>query len=150
VSSFSYRQGLPADASGHGGGHVFDCRALPNPGRHAEYAAVTGRDAPVIAFLERSPEVEAFFGHVAALVDAHVVNFRERGFSDLSVAFGCTGGQHRSVYFAERLARHLRQRHPDVVVQIEHGESARWPGVEAGGGGEPAASGAASRSARPK
>src|SRR5262249_41904304 len=94
VAGFSSRGGPPADGSGHGGGFVFDCRSLPNPGRFTEYAGVTGRDRPVIEFLESQPETEAFWSHVAPLVDAHIVNFRGRNFSDFSIAFGCTGGQH--------------------------------------------------------
>ncbi len=145
VRSFSYRQGLPPDESGHGGGHVFDCRALPNPGRLPEFAHATGRESSVAAFLEAVPGTEAFWSHVAALVDAHVVNFRERGFEYLSVAFGCTGGQHRSVYFAERLARHRRERFPDVTVKLEHVQEATWATAPAGSeapaapaaGGEP-------------
>lgn len=131
LASFSYRQGLPADDTGHGGGFVFDCRSLPNPGRYTEYANLTGRDRPVIEFLEAAPETEAFWNHVAPLVDAHLVNYRGRNFSDFSVAFGCTGGQHRSVYFAERLARHVRERHPDVIVELKHAEESRWPEREA-------------------
>ena len=133
ITSFSYRQGLPPDETGHGGGFVFDCRSLPNPGRYPEFAEVTGRDPPVVRFLEAAPEVEAFWSHVSPLVDAHVENFRDRDFSHLSVAFGCTGGQHRSVYFAERLARHLRERHPDVTVRVEHAEGGKVaaPGDEA-------------------
>jgi aminoglycoside/choline kinase family phosphotransferase len=127
VTSFSYRQGPPADETGHGGGYVFDCRALPNPGRSAEFAGVNGRDPSVAAFLEAAPETEAFWSRVSPLVDAHLASFRERGFSDLSVAFGCTGGQHRSVYFAERLARHIRERHPAVAVHLQHAEQAKWP-----------------------
>ena len=127
VASFSYREGPPADESGHGGGFVFDCRSLPNPGRYTEYANVTGLDPPVIAFLEQAPEIEAFWNHVAPLVDAHIVNYQGRNFSDFSVAFGCTGGQHRSVYFAERLARHIRERHAEVTALVEHGERTRWP-----------------------
>ncbi len=126
VASFSYRDGWPPDESGHGGGHVFDCRWLPNPGRLQELAGCTGRDAPIVRFLGAIPETELFWGHVRSLVEAHIANFRERNFSDLSVAFGCTGGQHRSVYFAERLARHLRERHPDVTVHLRHAASGRW------------------------
>ena len=136
LASFSYRQGLPPDEAGHGGGFVFDCRSLPNPGRHEEFASVTGRDAPVAEFLDAAPEVEAFWSHVIPLVDAHIRDFQERNFSDLSVAFGCTGGQHRSVYFVERLARYIRQRHPGVAVDVQHGEQDRWPGA----GPAPAAS----------
>lgn len=109
VFSFSFHQGgLPNDESGNGGGFVFDARGLPNPGRLAEFRQLTGRDAAVKEYLERQPSVHEFFAHVSALVDASVANYRERGFSNLMVSFGCTGGQHRSVYLAERLAEHLR------------------------------------------
>jgi len=129
LTSFSYRQGLPVDETGHGGGFVFDCRALPNPGRHAEFAGVTGLDDGVIEFLEAAPGIDAFWQHIVPLVDAHIDTWRSRGFTDLSVAFGCTGGQHRSVYFTERLARHVRRRWPDVAVRLEHRERARWPAI---------------------
>ena len=127
VASFSYRRGYPDDATGHGGGFVFDCRALPNPGRRPEYAFATGRDAPVAAFLEAAPEVEAFWSSVRALVDAQVGVYRSREFTDLTVSFGCTGGQHRSVYLAERLARHLRASYPAVGVRLVHREMEAWP-----------------------
>jgi aminoglycoside/choline kinase family phosphotransferase len=129
VSSFSYRRGMPADESGHGGGFVFDCRSLPNPGRYAEFVESTGRDASVVRWLEAAPETATFWTHVAPLVDGHVSSFLARGFSDLAVAFGCTGGQHRSVYFAERLARHVRETWPAVVVRLTHAEATRWPGA---------------------
>ncbi|MEK7220908.1 MAG: RNase adapter RapZ, partial [candidate division NC10 bacterium] len=90
------------------GGYVFDCRALPNPGRFEQYAKLTGHDDAVIAFLEHAPAVRDFIGHVFALIDQTVENYQQRNFTDLLVAFGCTGGQHRSVYCAERLAKHLR------------------------------------------
>lgn len=127
VGSFSYRRGYPTDTTGHGGGFVFDCRALPNPGREAAYADVTGLDESVVTYLERHDQVDAFFESVRSLVDAQVSNYRERKFSDLSVHFGCTGGQHRSVYFAERLARHLRGAHPEVAVRLVHRERKMWP-----------------------
>jgi aminoglycoside/choline kinase family phosphotransferase len=126
VSSFSYRDGWPADETGHGGGFVFDCRSLANPGRLPQLAGLTGTDPPIVRFLEALPETEAFWRHACGLVDAHIANFRERNFSDLGVAFGCTGGQHRSVYFAERLARHVREHHPDVTVGLIHAARARW------------------------
>jgi aminoglycoside/choline kinase family phosphotransferase len=127
VGSFSYKRGYPEDRAGHGGGFVFDCRALPNPGRHLEYQAQCGRDAPVCAFLERCEETDAFWRHVHALVDVQVGEYLRRGFQSLSVWFGCTGGQHRSVYFAERLKRHLNERFPEVSVQLVHREEAHWP-----------------------
>jgi aminoglycoside/choline kinase family phosphotransferase len=119
IESFSYKDGMPTDEKGHGGGYVFDCRALPNPGRFERYAKLTGHDDAVIAFLEREPAVRDFVGHVFGLIDQTVENYRQRNFTDLSVAFGCTGGQHRSVYCAERLARHLRERFP-VNVEVRH------------------------------
>jgi len=127
VQSFSYRHGIPVDDSGHGGGFVFDCRALPNPGRYPQFAGVTGRDESVIVFLEAAPETEQFWRNVLPLVDNHVRVFRDRGFSHLSVAFGCTGGQHRSVYFAERLARRLREQYADLAVVLDHRERPHWP-----------------------
>ena len=127
IGSFSYKHGYPEDMSGHGGGFVFDMRALHNPGRYSEYTELCGLDKEVVGFLETVPEVERFWAHVRALVDMQVETYITRGFSSLSVHFGCTGGQHRSVYFAERLAAHLRNRFPDLNVVIAHREAARWP-----------------------
>ncbi len=125
VFSFSYKQGYPHDDSGNGGGYAFDCRALPNPGRYAAYKQKTGMDEDVRQYLESAEHVEAvdaFFCHAAAMVSFHVGNFVQRGFSSLMVGFGCTGGQHRSVYFAERMARYLREQYPDVQIMIFHKE----------------------------
>ena len=121
VVSFSYKYGLPRDRSGHGGGYVFDCRILPNPGRYPEYAALTGRDTPVIAYLDQQPDVSTFLRKTLDLVDQAVSHHQSRGFSDLTVAFGCTGGQHRSVYCAEGLARHLGQRE-GIRTKLMHRE----------------------------
>ncbi len=139
VGSFSYKNGYPEDAYGHGGGFVFDCRALHNPGRYAEYAGLCGCDEPVANFLEEVPEVEEFWKHVRGLVEGQVRTYLTRGFNSLSVHFGCTGGQHRSVYFAERVARHLRRRFPEVNVVLAHREEARWPSRE---GASPVGAGA--------
>jgi hypothetical protein len=119
IQSFSYTDGVPADEKGHGGGYVFDCRALPNPGKFEQYAKLTGRDDAVIAFLENEPAVRDFIGHVLALIDQTVENYQQRNFTDLLVGFGCTGGQHRSVYCAERLAKHLREQ-LQVNVEVRH------------------------------
>jgi RNase adaptor protein for sRNA GlmZ degradation len=137
IQSFSYKDGVPTDEKGHGGGHVFDCRALPNPGRYAEYATLTGKDGPVIAFLEKEAAIRDFLSHAFAVVDQSVENYRTRNFTDLSVAFGCTGGQHRSVYCAEQLARHLGERFK-VTVEVRHlaQESPLTPGPFPGGEGE--------------
>jgi aminoglycoside/choline kinase family phosphotransferase len=117
VSSFSFHRGVPQDNSGHGGGFVFDARGLPNPGREERFKALTGNDAPVIEYLEQYPSVHEYLSHAEALVNGSVSNYRERGFKNLMAAFGCTGGQHRSVYLAEELAKHLRQQEGiDVVL----------------------------------
>ncbi len=127
LGSFSYKQGYPEDSGGHGGGFVFDCRALHNPGRYMEYAELCGCDEPVIEFLARHPEVQEFWSHVTGLVENQVRVYLKRGFTSLSVYFGCTGGQHRSVYFAERLARHLGDQFPEVHVRLTHREESSWP-----------------------
>ncbi len=118
ITSFSYKKGIPADPSGNGGGFVFDCRALNNPGRHPEFKNLTGRDLAVQEFLEQKSEMEWFLQPVKALVDQSVKNYLDRGFSHLAVNFGCTGGQHRSVYAAEKLAAHLRNNFQVNVVLI--------------------------------
>lgn len=119
IRSFSYRGGLPRDDSGHGGGFVFDCRGLPNPGRQARYSRSTGKDPDVVEYLAKEPAVDRFLASVYELVDQTAENYRTRNFTDLAVAFGCTGGQHRSVYCAELLARHLRERF-NCGVELRH------------------------------
>lgn len=121
VMSFSYRKGIPDDFSGNGGGFVFDCRSMHNPGRYDRYKSLTGRDAPVIEFLEQQGEIEGFLDNCYRLVDPSVECYVRRGFSDLMVCFGCTGGRHRSVYGAERMARHLSQKY-GVRVRLIHRE----------------------------
>jgi len=116
VFSFSFHQGFPKDESGNGGGFVFDLRSLPNPGREERYKNLTGRDKPVIDYLNQHESVHQYLANVTSLVDASVNNYQSRGFKDLMVSFGCTGGQHRSVYFAEQLAKHLRARNGVEVV----------------------------------
>ena len=125
VMSFSYKRGLPVDGSGNGGGFVFDCRAIHNPGRYDEYKCLTGRDKPVVRFLEEDGEVFGYLAHVYALVDASVERYVKRGFTHLMVCFGCTGGQHRSVYCAEATARHIRERF-SVNVELHHREAEHW------------------------
>lgn len=121
VMSFSYKKGIPEDPSGNGGGYVFDCRAIHNPGKYDAYKQLTGRDEPVIRFLEEDGEILTFLEHVYALTDAHVQRFLERGFTHLSICFGCTGGQHRSVYAAEHVAQHIHEKF-GVNVEVNHRE----------------------------
>ena len=119
IFSFSYKKGIPVDKSGNGGGFVFDCRALPNPGRYDEYKQLTGLDQPVIEFLESKEEITDFLNHVTAIIDHSVEDYTSRGFFNLMVNFGCTGGQHRSVYCAEQLAKHIREKY-DCRVVLRH------------------------------
>jgi aminoglycoside/choline kinase family phosphotransferase len=121
IWSFSFHRGWPKDESGNGGGYVFDGRDLPNPGREERFKALTGKDAPVVEYLDCQQSVREFLAPVISLVDAHVRNYQGRGFKHLMVSFGCTGGQHRSVYLAEQLAKHLRGR-DGVEVVVRHRE----------------------------
>ncbi|MDX9758471.1 MAG: RNase adapter RapZ [Bacteroidota bacterium] len=123
--SFGYhRSGIPADPSGNRGGFVFDCRILPNPGREQRYAGLSGLDAAVGDFLAGRPETTEFLTHVLALIEAAARNYTARGFTHLMVNFGCTGGQHRSVYIAECVAATLRPR--GYHVTLTHTERERW------------------------
>ena len=108
IFSFSYHRQMPTDDSGNGGGFVFDARSLPNPGREEQYRSLNGKDAPVIEYLKQQESVHQYLASVLSLVDASISTYQRRGFKNLMVSFGCTGGQHRSVYLAEQLAKHLR------------------------------------------
>lgn len=116
VFSFSFHHQVPTDESGNGGGYIFDARCLPNPGREDRFKQLTGKDAPVIEYLNQQENVRQYFTHVQSLVDESVAAYQRRGFTNLIVSFGCTGGQHRSVYLAEQLARHLRTMNGIQVV----------------------------------
>ncbi len=119
VSSFSYKRGIPDDTSGNGGGFVFDCRGINNPGRYEEYKQLNGKDKTVIEFLEEKTEIGPFFDHALAMVETTVDDYVKRKFIHLSVNFGCTGGQHRSVYCALKLAEYFKER-DDIIVQLNH------------------------------
>jgi aminoglycoside/choline kinase family phosphotransferase len=121
ISSFSYKNGIPEDVSGNGGGFVFDCRGLLNPGRMTEFKTLTGRDKSVQEYLIHKTEMLSFLQHVYSLVDISVEDYIKREFSNLSVSFGCTGGQHRSVYAADKLAEHLKEKF-GVNVELRHCE----------------------------
>ena len=122
VFSFSYKKGYPEDLSGNGGGFMFDCRGMHNPGRYKEYVSLTGRDREVIDFLESRGEVQGFLSSACELVDKTVSVYLRRGFSNLQVGFGCTGGRHRSVYCAEHMAAHLAERFPEARIILRHRE----------------------------
>ncbi len=121
INSFSYKKGLPNDSSGNGGGFVFDCRAIKNPGRYDEFKQLTGKDKPVIDFFNSETDIHEFLSNVYALVDMSVDNYEQRNFTNLMVSFGCTGGQHRSVYCAEKLAEYLRQNY-SAQIKLWHRE----------------------------
>lgn len=127
IFSFSFHRGLPQDDSGNGGGFVFDGRSLPNPGREERFKAITGRDAPVIEYLNQQESVHQFLASAFSLVDSAVENYKQRGFKNLMVSFGCTGGQHRSVFLAEQLAKRLRAR-GGVDVALRHIELEKMAG----------------------
>ncbi|MFZ1053439.1 MAG: RNase adapter RapZ, partial [Candidatus Sulfotelmatobacter sp.] len=121
IMSFSFHRGMPKDEGGHGGGFVFDGRSLPNPGREERFKALTGKDAPVIEYLNQQDSVHQFLASVMSLVDASVNEYQRRGFKSLMVSFGCTGGQHRSVFLAEQVAKRLRGRN-GVEAVVRHRE----------------------------
>jgi hypothetical protein len=121
INSFSYKDGIPEDISGNGGGFVFDCRGLLNPGRLPEFKTLTGRDKPVQEYLIHKTEMNSFLQHVYSLVGISVEDYLKRDFSNLIVSFGCTGGQHRSVYAADKLAEHLQEKF-GVNIEVRHCE----------------------------
>ena len=121
IRSFSYKKDIPVDISGNGGGFVFDCRALPNPGRLEKYKALTGKDEPVVNYLDKQQEVADFINKTSDLVISSAKTYKERGFTNLMVCYGCTGGQHRSLYCAEKLAKIINE-HLDVIVDLRHEE----------------------------
>ena len=120
VNSFSFKKGYPNDFSGNGGGFVFDCRALPNPGREPQFKTKTGRDWEVAEYLNEKPQTHFFLDHVKGIVGQSIDNYLERHFNHLMVSFGCTGGQHRSVFFAQSIADWIKKEYPNVIVKTNH------------------------------
>lgn len=125
INSFSYKNGLPKDKTTHGGGYIFDCRGILNPGRYAAYKHLTGQNEPVRQFLAGETKMPEFLDHVYALVSMNVDDYLARGFEHLSVSFGCTGGQHRSVYAAEQLAAYLENKY-HIPVTVTHLNEKKW------------------------
>jgi RNase adaptor protein for sRNA GlmZ degradation len=121
INSFAYKKGIPGDAEGNGGGFVFDCRGILNPGRIDEYKSLTGKDKRVQEFLENKTVINDFLTNVFVMVDRTVENYLNRNFTDLLVNFGCTGGQHRSVYCAEKLFKHLEDKF-GISIILNHRE----------------------------
>lgn len=120
VQSFSFRAGIPADETGNGGGYVFDCRSIHNPGRYDQYKHLCGKDSEVIEFIEKNGEAKVFLDNIFPIIDNHIEKYLSRGFTHLQISFGCTGGQHRSVYCAEALANHISEKYNNVHLVLRH------------------------------
>ncbi|HEY5533408.1 MAG TPA: RNase adapter RapZ [Ignavibacteria bacterium] len=123
IYSFSYlRSGIPVDDSGNGGGFVFDCRFIFNPGKFQQFKNLTGKDKEVIDVLDSKPGMQVFLSDTESIIGAAIINYLERDFNHLMVSFGCTGGQHRSVYSAEKIKEYIKSNFPQVNVEINHNE----------------------------
>jgi RNase adaptor protein for sRNA GlmZ degradation len=126
INSFSYKKGYPTDDSGNGGGFAFDCRGIYNPGRIEQYKKQSGLDLPVQEFLTNETEMPNFLKLIYELVSINVDNYLSRGFENLQINFGCTGGQHRSVFAAEQTAMFLKSRYKDLNINIHHKNQLNW------------------------
>ncbi len=124
INSFSYKKsGIPKDTSGNGGGFVFDCRFIYNPGREESFKTLTGKDKAVVDFLDKNDVMEEFLMNVYSISSAAIDNYLHREFSNLMFSFGCTGGQHRSVYAAEKLGKFLKEKYGiSINVSVTHNE----------------------------
>ncbi|MDR2207100.1 MAG: ATP-binding protein [Flavobacteriaceae bacterium] len=122
IHSFSYKKGIPKDDSGNGGGFCFDCRGIMNPGRIEKYKKSTGADADVQEYLETQTEMPKFLDLIKCLISINIDNYLSRSFENLQINFGCTGGQHRSVYAAVKIAKFIKEKYPQTKVKITHDE----------------------------
>ena len=120
VRSFSYKKGIPTDPTGNGGGFVFDCRGILNPGRIKEYKTQTGRDEAVKKYLETETKIAVFLEGVFKVIDISIEDYLNRDFENLEINFGCTGGQHRSVYSADATAKYINEKFPEAQVTLHH------------------------------
>jgi len=120
VRSFSYKKGIPTDPTGNGGGFVFDCRGILNPGRIKEYKTQTGRDEDVKKYLENENNIAVFLEGDFPIIDISIEDYLQRDFENLEINFGCTGGQHRSVYSADATAKHIQEKFPEAQVTLHH------------------------------
>ena len=126
IQSFSYKKGFPENKYGNGGGFVFDCRGIYNPGRLEAFKNKTGLDTEVQYFIDSQTEMQHFIKHAFGMVEITVNSYLERGFEHLQVCFGCTGGQHRSVYAVEKMTEYLQNRYPEVIFVKEHTNRENW------------------------
>lgn len=126
VQSFSYKKGIPTDIHGNGGGFVFDCRGIYNPGRLEGFQTLSGLDASVQEFIDTQTEMQYFLEHAFSLINLTIESYLERGFEHLQIGFGCTGGQHRSVYATEKTVRYLQEKYPEIQIVKEHTNQANW------------------------
>ncbi|WP_128330433.1 RNase adapter RapZ [Apibacter sp. HY039] len=126
VQSFSYRKGYPEDSTGNGGGYVFDCRGILNPYRFGELRYLTGKDQEIKEFFQEKTVMPSFLDCIQNIISISIDNYVERNFSSLQINFGCTGGQHRSVYAAEQIAKYIKSNYPSVNVQLNHTNSENW------------------------
>ncbi len=127
INSFSYKIGYPKDPSGNGGGFAFDCRGIYNPGRYDEYKNLSGLDPEVQNFLHQKTEMHTFLAYIFKTIEIPIENYLDRNFEHLQINFGCTGGQHRSVYAAEKTAEFLQNKYPQTQIDVQHTNQSNWP-----------------------
>lgn len=126
INSFSYKKGIPVDVSGNGGGFVFDCRGILNPGRYDRYKKLSGKDKPVQDFLLNETLFPEFISSIKSILKITLDDYTSRGFTNLQINFGCTGGQHRSVFSAELINQFIIENYSTVETKLIHTNSNNW------------------------